>query len=370
MARPTRTRILALLGTTALAVTVAAPAGAAPEVEVIASGLNSPRGLTFAPGGALYVAEAGTGGSGPCFPGPEGGPVCFGESGSVTRIDRKGGQTRVLTGLPSIANQEDGGFGLGPSDVSFRGRGGMYVTVGLGLDLAFSNTIPELADMGELIRARLSKGDWTTVADLAEFEDAVNPTGDEEDSNPNSVVAVGGRQVVVDAGANDVLQVSSKGEISVLATFPNRLVDAPPFLGLPPGTQIPMDAVPTSVVRGPDEAYYVSQLTGFPFPLGAANVYRLVPGQEPEVFASGFTNIIDIAFDEGTLYVLEIFKNGLLSGDPTGALIRVDRDGTQHEVMSEGLFAPGGLAIRNGVAYVSNCGVCAGGGEVLRIPLP
>ena len=370
MAAPTRTRILALLGTTALAVTVTAPAGAATDAEVIASGLNSPRGLTFAPNGTLYVAEAGTGGSGPCFPGPEGEPVCFGNTGSVTRIDRKGGQTRVLTGLPSIANEDGGGFGIGPSDVSFRSKDRMYVTVGLGLDLDFSNTIPELADMGELIRARVSKGTWTTVADLAEFEDAENPTGDEENSNPNSVVAVGSRQVVVDAGANDVLRVSARGDISVLATFPNRMVDAPEFLGLPPGTQIPMDAVPTSVVRGPDKAYYVGQLTGFPFPLGAANVYRIVPGHEPEVFASGFTNIIDVAFDEGTLYVLEIAKNGLLSGDLTGALIRVDRDGTQHEVMSEGLFAPGGLTIRNGVAYVSNCGVCAGGGEVLRIPLP
>ena len=95
-----------------------------------------------------------------------------------------------------------------------------------------------------------------------------------------------------------------------------------------------------------------------------------MPGQAPQVFASGFTNIIDIAFDErGTLYVLEIFQNGLLSGDPTGALIRVDQGGGQHVVMSTGLITPGGLALRDGAAYVSNCGTCAGVGEVLRIPL-
>ena len=114
----------------------------------------------------------------------------------------------------------------------------------------------------------------------------------------------------------------------------------------------------------------MGQLTGFPFPVGGANVYRVVPGQLPQVYASGFTNIIDLAFDEdGTLYVLEIFENGLLSGDPTGALIRVHGDGTQHVVMSDGLVTPGGLALRDGAAYVSNCGTCAGGGEVLRIPL-
>jgi hypothetical protein len=37
--------------------------------------------------------------------------------------------------------------------------------------------------------------------------------------------------------------------------------------------------------------------------------------------------------------------------------------------MSEGLFLPGGLALRGAAAYVSNCGVCPGTGTVLRIPL-
>jgi len=368
MGGATLSRVLAVLGTAALCLTGVSPAQAQTGPEVIASGLNNPRGLSFSPDGGLYVAEAGTGGSGPCFQGPEG-PACFGHTGSVTRVDRTG-QRRVLTGLPSIGADPGGGFGIGPSDVSFRGRGGMYVTVGLGLDLDFSKTLPALGDMGQLVRARLSRGDWKTVADLADFEDANNPTGDEENVNPNSVLATPGGQVVADAGANDLLRVAANGKVSVLATFPNRMVDAPPFLGLPPGTQIPMDAVPTSVTKGPDGALYVGQLTGFPFPVGGANVYRIVPGQAPEVFASGFTNIIDIAFDKtGTLYVLEIFQNGLLSGDPTGALIRVDRNGTRHVVMSTGLITPGGLALRNDAAYVSNCGTCAGGGTVLRIPL-
>jgi hypothetical protein len=363
-----RWRILAVLGATALMTAGMAPAAAQTGAEVVASGLNNPRGLTFSPNGSLYVAESGKGGSGPCFSGPEG-PACFGHSGSVTRIDRTG-QHRVLTGLPSYANEGTGEFAIGPSDVAFQGQGGMYVTEGLGLDLDFSKTIPALGDMGQLLRRQGASGKLKVVADLADFEDANNPTGDEENVNPNSVLSTGSGRVVSDAGANDLLLVRANGTISVLATFPNRLVDAPPFLGLPPGTQIPMDAVPTSVARGPDGALYVGQLTGFPFPVGGANVYRVVPGQAPQVFASGFTNIIDIAFDEkGTLYVLEIFQNGLLSGDPTGALIRVDEGGGQHVVMSTGLITPGGLALRGGAAYVSNCGTCAGTGEVLRIPL-
>jgi hypothetical protein len=362
--RTTRSSVLVLVGAVTLVLSAMSPAVAEPRaqvdtqsaVEIIASGLNNPRGLTFGPDGALYVAESGTGGSGPCFTGPEG-PSCFGHSGSVTKVDQQG-QSRVLTGLSSFAVEGTGDAAIGPADVSFQGQDKMYVAEGLGLNLDFSKTIPELGDMGQLLLLQ----DGTrlqTVADLADFEDANNPLGDEENVNPNSVLTTPQGQVVADAGANDLLNVDRRGRVSVLALFPNRLVDG-----------ISMDAVPTSVARGPDGALYVGQLTGFPFPVGGANVYRIVPGQAPQVFAGGFTNIIDVAFDSnGTLYVLEMFQNGLLSGDPTGALIRVDRNGGQHVVMSTGLNTPGGLALRDGAAYVSNCGTCAGDGEVLRIPL-
>ena len=238
----------------------------------------------------------------------------------------------------------------------------MFVTEGLGLDLELSNTFPELADMGQLLAVSKKKHGHgvkiVTVADLAEFEDAYNPTGDEENVNPNSVIPGRTGMIVSDAGANDLLLVKRSGKIKVLATFPNRTVGTDNF-----------DEVPTSVQRGPDGALYVGQLTGFPFIPGAANVYR-VDKSGVTVAATGFTNIIDIAFDKwGRLYVLEIFKNGLLSGDPTGALIRVNGDGSQTEILSDGLITPGGLTIRGHSAYVSNCGTCASGGEVLRIPL-
>jgi hypothetical protein len=108
-----------------------------------------------------------------------------------------------------------------------------------------------------------------------------------------------------------------------------------------------MQSVPTTVVRGPDGAYYyVGELTGFPFPVGGARVWRVVPGHQPTVFAADFTNIIDITFDRrGHLLVLEIFKNGLLSGDPTGALVRVARDGSRTEIASAGLVTPTSVAV-------------------------
>jgi len=113
----------------------------------------------------------------------------------------------------------------------------------------------------------------------------------------------------------------------------------------------------------------VGQLTGFPFPAGGARVYRLLPGGGKEIVADGFTNIIDITFDaEGNLYVLEIAKNGLLSGDMTGALIRVATDGTREELASDGLVAPTSVAIGpDGALYVSNFGTFPGSGMVVRL---
>jgi hypothetical protein len=199
---------------------------------------------------------------------------------------------------------------------------------------------------------------------------AHDPDGTGGHGNPNSLVATSGGFVVADAAGNSVLRISGKGDISTLAVFPSLIMDAPPFLGLPPGTQIPADAVPTAVVQGPDGAFYVGLLTGFPYVQGAASVYRILPRQAPTIYAEGFTNIIDLAWSsDGNLYVLEIAHRGLASWDPIGALIRVERDRSQHVVMTDGLFLPAGLVIRHGSAFISNCSICAGAGEVLRVPL-
>jgi sugar lactone lactonase YvrE len=164
--------------------------------------------------------------------------------------------------------------------------------------------------------------------------------------------------------------VSKRKGLSVLGVIPFTTAPAPPGLPVPPGTPLPTQSVPTSVVRGPDGAYYVGQLTGFPFPVGAANVWRIEPGSAPEVYASGFTQITDLAFGrDGSLYVLEI-ATGTLAGPPTpGALIRVAADGTRSELAPGTLVGPTGLALGHRAAYVSNHGAEAGTGEVVRIPL-
>jgi hypothetical protein len=155
--------------------------------------------------------------------------------------------------------------------------------------------------------------------------------------------------------------------------FPTQTAPAPPGIpGLPP--ELTVQSVPTSVVKGPDGAFYVGELTGFPFPVGGARVWRVKPGRDPRVFASGFTNIIDIAFDKrGRLYVLEIAAEGLLSAGenelPVGRLVRVDRDGSQTTLAREGLNAPGGFVLGHDAAYVTNNSILSDAGQVVKVPL-
>ncbi|MFD2397595.1 hypothetical protein ACFSVJ_13685 [Prauserella oleivorans] len=47
----------------------------------------------------------------------------------------------------------------------------------------------------------------------------------------------------------------------------------------------------------------------------------------------------------------------------------MNRGGGHTLVHGEGLTMPGGLALRHGSAYISNCGVCVGDGSVLKVPL-
>jgi hypothetical protein len=364
--------ILTLVASVGAALAVAPGAAAAhssknhtARLKVVATGLDNPRGIAIGPGGVLLVAEAGRGGPGPCIPGLGGGTLCLGATGAITAV-RNGHQRRIVSGLPSLA---DPGMTevLGPHDIVFS-RGKAFVSIGLGSDPANRPLLgPGGALTGQIVRLKPS-GRVTPFADLAAFEAANDPDqgqpGTLPDSNPYGLAPhPKGGVVATDAGANDLLRVDKRGRISTIAVFPVRPTPAPD------GTIIPMQFVPTTVVRGPDGAYYVGQLTGFPFPVGGARVWRVVPGKAPTVFASGFTNIIDIAFDRrGRLLVLEMFTNGILSGDPTGALIRVERNGSRTELASAGLITPTSFAIaRDGTIYISNKGTLVGAGEVVRL---
>ena len=366
----TKRRVVPLaVAAAAMLVLAIASAGAAQTApQVVASGLDNPRHLTFSPDGDLYVVEAGRGGSITCGVEHQAlGSSCFGFSGAVTLVRDNGADSRVVTGLPSIAGETEA---LGPSDISFTGNQKYVLSIGLGGNDALKAAYgPQAGLLGTLVTGKLNKDGVSLFADVLANEMAANPDGTDIDTNPVGLVRDGDGYVLADAGGNAVVRASHKGTFTTITPLPPGSALAPPFLGLPPGTQIPTDAVPTSVVQGPDGAYYISQLTGFPFEKGDANIWRVVPGQPATVWASGLTNLTDLAFaPDGSLYAVEISSNGLLTG-PIGALVKITPGGSSHQTVVGGLFAPYGLAFGRGAAYVSTCTVCFGGGQVIKIGL-
>lgn len=385
------------------------------DLTTVASGLDNPRGLVADRRGDVYVALSGRGTDAatpgmtaeeaaaldlPCFTGPEG-LTCLGDTGAIGLLDthRRHRHARgtvrfrtVVDGLPSVA-PPGGGNALGVTDVSVDSRGRLFATIGLGGDpslrqaaLGDDDLAAQLATLG---RVDLRRGTVREVADLGDVEAETNPAGGTVDTNPYALVAGRRGHVVVDAGGNSLLTVGRDGSVELEHVFPDELVTVPPPAGGDGTVQAPAQAVPNAVVRGPGGAYYIGQLTGGPFGEGAATVWRWEPGAEPEVYADGFTHIIDLAFTpDGDLLVLQIARRSLLyaftAGDWTGALFLVPRrhPDERHELFVDDagepltdedggplLFAPGGLAVHRDTVYLSNRSILAGGGEVLRFEL-
>jgi hypothetical protein len=376
--------LLSAIAVTVLALAAPASAQTVRDVRVIAEKLDNPRHVAVSRSGDVYVAEAGRGGGGPgnsnsCFDSAEG-FACTGDTGAVTRISRHG-QWRIVSGLASFA-PESGESAIGPHGVFVRGgqvlvtNGGPTAPMRSGAVVLRDPTLvaeePISRLYGTLLKLR-GHDRVKRIADLWRFERDNNP--DQQlgnplvDSNPVDVLARRGGYVVADAGGNTLLRVSRGGRIRVLSLFPNT-----PTAG-PGGATIQMNAVPTGVVSGPDGAYYMSQLTGFPFPLNGAHIFRVDPRTGAYTrYAPGFTNAMDLDFGrDGTLYVLEIDHDSLLAPGREGALFAVPPGGgtLQRIVLPPDLLIePGGLAVgRRGELYVSTHAREAGEGEVVRIAL-
>jgi hypothetical protein len=412
----------ALAGSLALVAALAAPAFAQdPTIEVVAEGLDTPRGIDIASDGSLWVAAAGANGD-TCM--DDG--FCYGPTGAILHIT-DGDVQKVIEGLPSAGSEMEVG---GVSDVALIDDENFYFIMNLGTDPGDRVGMPpELATAGWLMHGS-SDGTVEPVADISAFESTDDPdaefTGGQPDSNPFSVAVGDGGVAVADAGGNDLLLVDDSGTVSLAALFPPTMHEfskallaqmgpPPEGEGGPPAesaapaasdvpaesaapaegeemaseapadgaggdsdmVSIPVQAVPTSVVVGPDGAYYVGQLTGGPFPIGGASVFRVVPGEDPTVYATGFTNIIDLGFaSDGTLYVAEIVHDGLMGvfggeAPPVGAVLSVPPGGGDPTVVASGeqVMAPGGLAVgADGSVYVTTGTIMGpGAGAVIKI---
>jgi hypothetical protein len=369
-----------------------------PIVFTVASNLHNPRGLNFAPDGYLYVAEAGGTGTPTslCRVMGDGSNKCLAYTGSIARLsNRTGSVQRIVSDLPSLISPDGTAQGAtGIHDISFAPSGdndgveGLreslredllgrpsdgqlnngfkgWATIGFGGDPAWR--IETFATQG-LQFSRLAtfdtNGKFRFDADPGIYEQAANPDApDPTDTNPYGILALHDKVVFTDAGGNTLNQLNPNGLISTLAVFGrvNRPTSPPPNV----------QAVPTSVALGPDGNYYVGVLTGGPFTVGIASVYRVpAGGGVPQVAYSGFTNIIDLTFGpDGSLYVLEIARNAIPNFGAGGRLVRIAPNGSRTDIISgPPLIAPGGVAVGfDGSLYVTNMSTSGTSGTVLRI---
>jgi hypothetical protein len=344
----TRARF-AVAAVAAVTLTLVAPTGVASATTVgdpIVEGLVLPLGLSVGDDGTVYVSEAG--------------------AGRLTSLDKHGKAT-VLVDAPG---EEIAG-------VDAKGKGTVVYTQTL-----FDGNAGEEAPPLDAILGRVRpNGKTSQVASTQDFEAANNPDSINDyglvdpsdeclaqvepffppvysgivESHPYAVAIVPGGYAVADAAGNTILRVSANGTVSTVAVLPpvEQTIDqdavdqigeegvdiseclGATFLGEP---------VPTDIEVGPDGAYYVSTLPGFPENVGAGSVWKVDPATgDTELIVTGLAGPVDIAVaGDGTIYVAELF--GFQISTIVGG------------VVTDSVFAdsPGAIEIgRNGKIYAT-----------------
>ncbi len=364
--------IVAMLGA------AAAPGGAEENAEpdVVASGLDQPRGLDFSSRGDLYIAEAGSGGDLEEVGFFAGADHCTGLTGAVTRVDRNGVQERVIEGLPSAGHCDGGQQGLGPAGVVAEGRRDVVVQMGSTASFDPNAVLTVGADLyGRVLDTRDDGTIRSVIADVTSFEAAVDLDGEGYDSNPTDLARYGGGYVVTDAGANAVHVIDGRGRLVRSVLVPQD--DCPGNPGNCFGDTT-LDSVPTGVTAGPGDTFYISTLSGvvadftvnppvIGFQPGNGKVFAFdAKTGEISALATGLTTVIDVAYDRraGVVYAAEFL---------TGAVWSIDVEtGDRTQVIAPGqLITPGGLAVdRHGDLYVSVLTAAPGNvGQVLRFDM-
>ncbi len=348
-----------IFGAALLTSVTIAPALAVEPFTVVLDGLQSPRGLSFGPGGRLYVGQSGNGGT----------------SGKITEIrspwEANPNTKDLVTGLPSIG---DGGGGFaGPNGISVIGNGTIYAI--MGTIYTDPPTPPGL--QGHLLKASQG-GQVRDVANVADFDFAwfrAHPElgfdGDHmvdgSDANPYGILALPNALYVVDAATNTLDLVRPNGAIEVLAYFPDNAL---------------ADSTPTCIAQGPDGSLYVGTLAlSDSLVLGpSAIVYRVDPtAADPSDFnkvlhvatpwATGLWPINGCTFGpDGSFYASELITHDDFSG---GDVVKIPfaTPGVHIPLANDSLTFPAGVAVGpDGHVYVAN-GTSFVTGQVVRLTL-
>jgi sugar lactone lactonase YvrE len=313
-----------------------------PIVELFAEGLVAPVGIEVDAQGRLWVAEQG-----------------LGEHDSRISLIGTDGQVQpAVTDLPSDTINGDV---IGAWRAYLRSDGSALLMVqGQGTDSLSTSVLSADLTGVSLDDLPLDTSDVEVLSDIGTF--VLDEQGFEE-SNPYALSGgPGGDLLVVDAAANALLRRDDNtGELSVFSTFDD--VSNPTSVGPPT-----MDAVPTDIVST-GTRFFVSALTGFPFPEGQARIYEVDAQGAVSVFQGGFTTLVDLAIDarDGTLLALQFASFDPQSGfqPQTGQLL--ETDGTTIDTLVTGLNFPSGMHTRSrGELFISSLA----DGDVLRVRFP
>jgi hypothetical protein len=217
-------------------------------------------------------------------------------------------------------------------------------------------------------------GTTTTVADLSAFvknnpvanpEPSVPPGDFEPDGTWYGMVAVRGALYATEPNHQEVDKITPDGQIA-------RVIDM--------SVQFPGSTTPSQWVGPTGIAYhgnfYVGTLGEFPVAPGTESIYKVTPSGQLSTAATGLTAVTAVAFDaRGNLYALETdtvagFPGPAAAG--TGAVVRVNGDGTLTAIAT-GLVFPTAMTFGpDGALYVSNVGFGdpnPGDGQIVRIDL-
>jgi hypothetical protein len=339
---------IALIGASAIASgaaeTDASHRSTSRETSVFATGLNNPRGLKFGPDHYLYVAEGGIGGQnstiGQCDQVPAVGPYTGSPTGArISRINANGYRETVADNLPSSqTSAASGSLTSGVADVAFI-DGVLYgLLTGAGCSHGVAGIPNGVFRVGRHDR-------WELINDLSAFYMAhpvenPQPLDFEPDGTPYSMVAVDDELYVVEPNHGEIDRVTTEGRT-------HRVVDISASQG---------HIVPTAIAYHEGD-FYVGNLHTFPIVQGSSKILKITRGGHVDVFVTGFTTVLGVAFDSrGRLYVLENTVGQPFPTPGTGQIVRVDRNGTR-EIIASGLSLPTAMTFGpDGNLYVSNFG--------------
>jgi hypothetical protein len=317
--------------------------------DVVAKRLDNPRQLAWAAPDKLVIAEAGHGSYKPenCT-GSGDNATCVGLTGKVASVQNAKTATmakpsRVAKGLLSAAGA-DGSFAVGSDGADFSRRPiGIFAVITYAPPELFPEGVPG-RQAGKLLRISPLTGEKQVYANISRFEEQNDPDGEGFDSNPYAVLALRGRQLVADAAADAILKVR-KGKVSLWAELPEF------------GKRV--DAVPTSITKGPDGKIYVGGLgSGLP---GSGAVFQFNRKGRLLGTLAGFTTVTGVAVSKkGAIWVSELFGGGGPDQLP-GQLVRVSPDLQKRS--AHAVPFPAGLIIRDGKLFVSAFSVSSAKGS-------